>query len=275
MSPVTEHSAFPGYCTLAVCVLGTENDRVVQAVWYISPMASVITRTEAERRAGGPSNLAQQGHRQTTARIADARKGPKTRQLLRAVAVLGKLEEGVPEEKNLQEYIFKVTGQYAKKIEMKRDSSFMITMSQVADALILASPKEKFQERLYIHLEKWSTQVDPNKTVFQKTLICVALPDLRDDCVELVDDILGAVGELVIRPSEEEILDRRNPPKFGVRATNLNLDMLPSRVDITMEEDEEDISQPLTYPSCKSALSAAVMPTKRRHARKFCLGRQC
>lgn len=104
---------------------------------------------------------------------------------------------------------------------------------------MLSKSREKFQEDKYIHLEQWSSQPDPNVTVFQNTLVWVQLPDLRDECVEMVEDIVAAVGELVIRPSEEELWDKKNLPKFGVRVSSLK--GLPYRVDIVTEEDEEDI----------------------------------
>lgn len=125
--------------------------------------------------------------------------------------------------------------------------NFGINVMRLINVIILLTQvRDKFKDGMYIHLEQWSEQPDPDRTEFRKSLVWVEMPGLREECLGMIDDTLSRVGEVFIRPDPSEIWGRGKKPRWAVRVNDVN--NLPDSVDIICPDDNETIKQILDYP---------------------------
>lgn len=90
-------------------------------------------------------------------------------------------------------------------------------------------------------------------------LIWVQLPDLRRDCIRVVDDMVAVVGKIYLRPKPEEFRVRGHLPKFGVRVSVVK--PLPPSVEVKVDEAEtETIIQKFLYPGMKTHFEICGSP---------------
>lgn len=169
-------------------------------------MESILTRTSVERRDSLSSPRVDRRGSLSPPRVVDELLAPinmpdvksdlkQSRQKLRRVAVMGKGEGICPKASALQAFVKQITGQEPESIKVKPDDSFVITCITEGEAKQLIEARLLFEEKL-IHLEGWSPQADPEKTVFLKRLLKVNLPKLRDECVDMAADLVAALGVL-------------------------------------------------------------------------------
>lgn len=139
-----------------------------------------------------------------------------SRQKLRLVGVLGKVEGVRPIEEALQTFVQQITGKNPERIKIKPDDTFVITCNNEEEAQKLIKARQLFDGKP-IMLEGWEPQTDPEKTVFQNKLMKVNLPSLREECVDMAEDLVAALGVLYIAPSKEDLWKGDKVQSFVVK----------------------------------------------------------
>lgn len=174
-------------------------------------MESVLTRPVVERRGSlSPPKSPEQFSAPID--MPDAKGGLKLSQRkVRQVGVLGTVEGIRPGEEALQAFVKQVTGKNPERIKVKPDDSFV-----VGEAHQLIEARLLFEEKS-IHLEGWSPQPDPKRMVFQKRLLKVNLPKLREEFVDMAEDLVAALGVLYIAPSKEDLWKVNREQSFVVK----------------------------------------------------------
>lgn len=169
-------------------------------------------------------------------------------QSCRKRAVHGLVEAYKPLEAEVADFALQMTGKDPTKVVVKADGFFRIEMVTEEDVELLVATRVLFKGVMPVHVEPWTSQKDPDRTSFEKCLKWIHMPGLREECVNSIEDMVEAFGELYMKPKDEEFGDLQNPPKICVKVGSRQ--KLPKDVILTHEDDgvEEEIYQRILCP---------------------------